>query len=142
MFKCYWNSDSSCWFFDDTQLKMWLKVSHSIVSDSLQPHELWNSLDQNTGVGSHSLLQGIFPTQGSNLGLLHCRQIPYQLSHKDSPCSNFWRLPIQKMLVSWKFWLIYQIQNQIYCLHSVLKMLKMDGLNRFILYLNYKWEQS
>ena len=35
----------------------------------------WNSPGQNTGVGSLSLLQGIFPTQGSNLGLLHCRQI-------------------------------------------------------------------
>ena len=42
----------------------------------------WNSPGQNTGVGSLSLLQGIFPTQGSNLGLLHCRQILYQLSHK------------------------------------------------------------
>ena len=42
---------------------------------------------QNTGVGSLSLLQGIFPTQGSNPGLLHCWQILYQLSHKGS--SNF-----------------------------------------------------
>ena len=40
---------------------------------------------KNTGLGSQSLLQGIFLTQGSNLGLLHCRQIPYHLSHKGSP---------------------------------------------------------
>ena len=40
---------------------------------------------QNIGVGSLSLLQGIFPTQGSNPGLPHCRQILYQLSHKRSP---------------------------------------------------------
>ena len=40
---------------------------------------------QNTGVGSLSLLQGIFPTQGSNPGLPHCRQILYQMSHKGSP---------------------------------------------------------
>jgi len=43
---------------------------------SLQPHGLyspWNSPGQNTGVGSLSLLQGIVPTQGSNLGLPHCR---------------------------------------------------------------------
>ena len=40
---------------------------------------------QNSGVGSLSLLQGIFPTQGSNLGLPHGRQILYQLSHKGSP---------------------------------------------------------
>ena len=38
-----------------------------------------------TGVGSFSLLWGIFPTQGSNPGLLHCRQILYQLSHQGSP---------------------------------------------------------
>ena len=37
------------------------------------------------GVHSHSLLQGIFPTQGSNPGLLHCRQILYRLSHQGSP---------------------------------------------------------
>ena len=46
----------------------------------------WNSPGQNTGVGNLSLFQGIFPTQGSNPGLLHCRQILYQLSHKT------WRL--------------------------------------------------
>ena len=40
---------------------------------------------QNTGVASLSLLLGIFPTQGWNPGLPHCRQIPYQLSHKGSP---------------------------------------------------------
>ena len=45
----------------------------------------WNSSGQNTGVGSLSFLQGIFPTQGSNPGLPHCRQILYQLSHKGSP---------------------------------------------------------
>ena len=41
----------------------------------------WNSPDQNTGVGGLSLLQGIFPTQGSNPGLPHCRWILYQLSY-------------------------------------------------------------
>ena len=46
---------------------------------------LWNSAGQNTGVGSLSLLQGIFPTQGSNPDLLLCRRILYQLSHKGSP---------------------------------------------------------
>ena len=40
---------------------------------------------QNTGVGSLSVLQGIFPTQESNQGLLHCRQILYQLSYQGSP---------------------------------------------------------
>ena len=44
-----------------------------------------DSLGKNTGVGCHALLQGIFPTQGSNPGLPHCRRIPYQLSHQGSP---------------------------------------------------------
>ena len=58
------------------------------MSDSLRPHGLyspWNSLGPNTGVGSLSLLKRIFPTQGSNPGLPHYRQILYQLSHKGSP---------------------------------------------------------
>ena len=42
----------------------------------------------NTGVGRHSLLQEIFPTQGSNPHLLHCRQILYHLSHQGSPYLN------------------------------------------------------
>ena len=65
-----------------------VKVSHSVMSDSLRPHELnrqWNSPGQNTGMGSLSLLQEIFPTQGFNPGLPHYRQILYQLSHKRSP---------------------------------------------------------
>ena len=41
----------------------------------------WGFPGKNTGVGCHFLLQGIFPTQGSNLGLLHCRQTLYCLSH-------------------------------------------------------------
>ena len=62
--------------------------SHSVVSDCLQPQGLyspWNSPGQNTGVDSLSLLQGFFTTQGSNLGLLHCRQVLYQQSHQGSP---------------------------------------------------------
>ena len=58
------------------------------MSDSLWPHGLYsplNCLGQNTGMGSLSLLQGIFPAQGSNPGLLHCSRICYQLNHKESP---------------------------------------------------------
>ena len=67
---------------------MYVCESHSVLSDSLQPCGLyspWNSPGHNTGVGSLSLLQGIFPTQGSNPGLPHCRWILYQLSYKGSP---------------------------------------------------------
>ena len=59
-----------------------------VLSNSLWPHGLynpWNSLGQNTGVGSLFLLQSIFPTQESNPGLPYCRWILYQLSHKGSP---------------------------------------------------------
>ena len=68
----------------------WVRVceSHSVVSDFMWPRRLyssWNSPGQNTGMDSLSLLQGIFPTHGSNPGLLHCRWILYQLSHKGSP---------------------------------------------------------
>jgi len=57
------------------------------MSDSLWPLGLspWNSPGQNTGVGSFSLLQGIFPTQGLNPGLPYCKWIQYQLNHKESP---------------------------------------------------------
>ena len=92
--------------------------SCSVISDSLRPCGLyspWNSLGQNTGVGSLSLLQGTFPTQGansghpkntgvgslsllqgifptqeSNPGLLHCRWILDQLSYQGSPELNCW----------------------------------------------------
>ena len=60
--------------------KVEVKVAQSCLTVSP-----WASLGQNTGVGSLSPLQGIFPTQASNPGLLHCRQILYQLSHKGSP---------------------------------------------------------
>ena len=73
-------------------LRYLLPVSPSEVArscpNSLQLHGLyspWNSPGQNTGGGSLSLLQGIFLIQGSNPGLPHCRQIPYQLSRQGSP---------------------------------------------------------
>ena len=62
--------------------------SGSVVSDSLRTHGLYspkNSPGQKTGVGSLSLLQGIFPTQESNPGLPHGRWILYQLSRKGCP---------------------------------------------------------
>ena len=83
---------------------MLVSVSHPVVPYSLRPHGLqpsrplcpWDFPRKDTGVGCHFLLQGIFPTKGSNLGLLHCRQILYQLSYKGS-ILIFPRL----------FWLIY-----------------------------------
>ena len=78
-------------------------LSHSVVSSSLrlcglQPARLfcpWDSPGNNTGMGCHALLQGIFPTRGSNPGLPHCRRILYRLSHQGSPggvdaCTTNW----------------------------------------------------
>ena len=78
-------------------------VSPSVLSDSLWPHGLqptrllcpWDFPGKNKGEGCCSLLQGIFPTQWSNPGLLHCRQILYHLRHQGSPAE--WRV--------WRVWL-------------------------------------
>ena len=72
----------------DWSVKQKWSEHRSVGSDSLQPHGLyspWNFPGQNAWVDSLSLLQGIFPTQGSNPGLLHCRWILYPLSHQGSP---------------------------------------------------------
>ena len=61
-----------------------LCVTHGFLCD------YWVSPGQNTRVGSLSILQGIFPTQGLNPGLLHCRQIVYQLNQKGSPRKLEW----------------------------------------------------
>ena len=68
----------------------------SVVSDSLRPHGLqptrllcpWDFPGKTTGADCHFLLQGVFPTQGSNPGLPHRRQMLYRLSHQGSPRSN------------------------------------------------------
>ena len=84
-----------CFFYDP--MKERESVSHAVMSDSLRPHgqrslegyNSRNSLGKNTGVGSHPLLQGIFPTQGSNPGLPHFRPILYHLSYP-----GFWRFDL------------------------------------------------
>ena len=94
----YWNDiilDILWWFYfcvnlarlrsQIIQMETHLEVeSRSVVSTSLQPHGLcspWNSPGKNTGVGKPFPSPGVFP----NPGLLHCRQIFYQLSHQGSP---------------------------------------------------------
>ena len=78
--------------------------SRLVMSNSLQPHELyspWDSPIQSTRVASCFLLQGIFPTQGSNPHLSHCRQILYQLSHQGSPRILEW---VVYPFSSWSSW--------------------------------------
>ena len=81
----------------------------SLSRDSLWPHGLsptrllhpWNSPGKSTGVGCHFLLQGLFPTQGSNPGLPHCRQTLYHLSHQGSQCRVILN---NKFRQGWKMW--------------------------------------
>ena len=86
------------WSLEDWSQGSSRRVSCSVVSNSLQPHGLyptrllhpWDSPGKSTGVCCHSLLQGIFLTQGSNLGLLqkpgllHCSPVFYHLSHREA----------------------------------------------------------
>ena len=96
-----WNQDCQKKYQQPQICKWYILVAESesescsVLSDSLPPHGLcspWNSPGQNTGVGSLSLLQGIFPTQGLNPGLPHCRQILYQLNNQGSEeeLKNLW----------------------------------------------------
>ena len=77
--------------------KKWKSLS---CAPTLRPHGLyspWNSKGQNIEVGSRFLLQGIFPTQGSNPVLPHCRQILYQLSHQGRPHATVKKLSWKKV---------------------------------------------
>ena len=99
----------SCSIVDSLQLLDWSPPG-SIHGDSP---------GKNTGVGCHALLQRIFPTQGSNPGLPHCRHVVYHLSHQGSPRILEWvalsllqgNFPTQESnqgLLHCK-WLIYQL---------------------------------
>ena len=70
---------------EETRQEGWPELEATVLAGGSDTYGPWNSPGQNTGVGSLSLLQGIFPTQGSNPGLPHCRWSLYQLSHKGSP---------------------------------------------------------
>ena len=90
----------------ETNVVLWKwSESGSVVSTLCDPMDYpWNSLGQNTGVGSLSLLQGILPTQELNRGLLHCRRILYQLSYQGSPlwfCRSRIMWPSQWNIYKW-----------------------------------------
>ena len=82
----------SAYIFNLKRLDVKVKVTQlcQTLCDPVDCYSPLNSAGQNTGVGSLSLLQGIFPTQGSNPGLPHCGWILYQLSHKGSPRLLAW----------------------------------------------------
>ena len=84
-----WNRSNHWNMWTEECLPKWAESeSHSVMWDSLRPHGLyspWNSLCQNSGVGSLFLLQKIFLTQELNQGFLHYKYIHYELSHQGSP---------------------------------------------------------
>ena len=86
----------SCWIISSVQLLSHVRLSWP---DGLQPARLlrpWDSPGKSTGVGCHFLLQGIFPTQGSNPGLPHCRLVVLFLVFWDLPAvfySGYTNLP-------------------------------------------------
>ena len=77
-------TSSTTWEAASLRVKVKVAQSRPTLCNPMD-YSPWNSPGQNTGVDSLSLLQEIFPTQGSNPGLLHCRRILYQLSHEGSP---------------------------------------------------------
>ena len=106
-------------------------VSHSVVSNSLL-YSPWNSPGQNTAVRSHSLLQGIFPTQGLNPGLPHCRWILYQLGHKGCPVQGCCPLKGKQWLVTPEvcftcFWTLHK-QTHTICVLLGLSIAHQDPL--------------
>ena len=120
---CLYNIHS--YFLPSLLIESCESESCSVVSDSLGPHglSLWSSSVQNTGVGSLSLLQGIFPTQGSNPGLPHCRQIIYQLIHKGITDTSLSGRKIQKYILTffsdetslrWKSKLLSRIYSKMF----------------------------
>ena len=86
---------------------------------------------QNTGVGSLSLLQGIFPTQELNQGLLHCRWILYQLSYQESPqaCISVFKYQQGKSKCgSYRLFILFCVSRWV----SACVLLKKDNDNGFL----------
>ena len=94
------------YFIDYYTEGKWKSLSHVqlfVTPWTVAPPRLlcpWNSPGQTTQVGSHSLLQGIFPTHGSNPGLPHCRRILYHLSHQ--AYLNTWGVKLHGMAHNFK----------------------------------------
>ena len=77
------------------KVKVLVALSCPTLCDSMELTKLlcpWDSPGKNTGVGCYSILQGICPTQGSNPGLLHCRQILCHLSYRGGPKIHYFKV--------------------------------------------------
>ena len=104
-------------FIDEKYFIVCAVLSSSVVSDSVTP---WTAAHQassvhgdspgkNTGVGSHALLQRIFPTWGLNSGLLHCRWILHQLSHQESPFHCIDIAYFVYLIINWWEWGLFSL---------------------------------
>ena len=91
---------------------MWHKNLCDPIDCSLPLLCPWDFPGNSTGVDCHFLLQGIFPTQGSNPGLPHCRQTLYCLSHQGSPVSS----PNQLMFLLLLWCDLLWSHQHIYCI--------------------------
>ena len=102
-----------------------MKVSQSCptLCDHKDP---WNSLGQNTRVGSHSLLQRIILTQGSNPSLPHCGQILYHLSHQGSPNLSVQSLSCVRLFAT-PWTVVYQASLSITNTQSLLKRMFIES---------------
>ena len=95
------NSLTVCMIGLQLSRAIWQPVKGKVTQSCLTLCDPWNSPGQNTGVCSLSLLQEIFPTQGSDPGLPHCRQILYQLSIKGSPWQPVGYVVIEHLKQDW-----------------------------------------
>ena len=108
---------SAIWEKQGKDFKGWWKWKSKMLSQVGLFATPWNYPGQSTGIGSLSLLQ-IFPTQGLNPGLLHCRRILYQLNHKGSPrILDGWPIPSpgdfpNPGMEPHYRWILYQLSNQ------------------------------
>ena len=80
-----WGTHVNPWLI---HVNVWQKPLQYCKVISFQLIKINEKKKKNTGVSCHSLLQRIFPTQGSNPGLLHCRWNLYHLSHQGSSLTN------------------------------------------------------
>ena len=103
--KCIWLSEISQFEKAAYHVKVSVTWWYLTLCDTMDPTRLlcpWNFPGKNTGVGCHSLLQWIFPTQGLNLGLLHCRQILYHLSQQGIWLQLYDIMEKEKLWRQWK----------------------------------------
>ena len=97
-----------------------VQLCPTLWSHGLYPAKLlcpWNSPGQETGVGSRSLLQGIFPTQGLNPGLLHCRRTFHHPEPPEKPRGHLWEIIILPALRS--LYEICSVWGWVYKIHDI-----------------------